>query len=420
MTKPSIKSTAIAYAVQAVQEHAYENVDYHMRNASDDIRNWWNGLSYSTERTYTSLVLNLREQGHFRNERTPYFYSLGLGEFFAPILDTADAERAEHEARYAKFAELEAQHPELSLSEIYELMNTMEAEQSAPVATDTDTDSPVAYYESQLLEDGYVYIRDNAVLAMTYLEHNYNVTIQKLCRAWCVLLNTDTPDTDDTMEAEQSAPVATDTDDDAPWQTIYTGPYTIHTDTDSMTFEWRSEAEEMADLLTANGARITLDWNYRPITIGEIVGINVKSYTPSPRWAVIGVMRNRLGLIVYVLQNEDGVTQQYYGLSILRLQPNTYHVPVVDILTVDIAIAHLAEYMVNMHNMHPQMCNAMHDDLMSDMLDDLLDAKWREVTKRMHATHADDAPERLEMMFEYEAFAEWVSARKMALEYTTA
>ena len=353
MTKPSIKSTAIAYAVQAVEEHAYENVDYHMRNASDDIRNWWNGLSYSTERTYTSLVLNLREQGHFRNERTPYFYSLGLGEFFAPILDTADAERAEHEARYAKFAELEAQHPELSLSEIYELMNTMEAEQSAPVATDDTAD-------------------------------------------------TDTADTD------------------APWQTIYTGPYTIHTDTDSMTFEWRSEAEEMADLLTANGARITLDWNYRPITIGEIVGINVKSYTPSPRWAVIGVMRNRLGLIVYLLQNEDGVTQQYYGLSILRLQPNTYHVPVVDILTVDIAIAHLAEYMVNMHNMHPQMCNAMHDDLMSDMLDDLLDAKWREVTKRMHATHADDAPERLEMMFEYEAFAEWVSARKMTLEYATA
>ena len=211
-----------------------------------------------------------------------------------------------------------------------------------------------------------------------------------------------------------------DTDDDAPWQTIYTGPYTIHTDTDSMTFEWRSEAEEMADLLTANGARITLDWNYRPITIGEIVGINVKSYTPSPRWAVIGVMRNRLGLIVYLLQNEDGVTQQYYGLSILRLQPNTYHVPVVDILTVDIATAHLAEYMVNMHNMHPLMCNAMHDDLMSDMLDDLLDAKWREVTKRMHATHTDDAPERLEMMFEYEAFAEWVDARKMTLEYATA
>lgn len=228
-------------------------------------------------------------------------------------------------------------------------------------------------------------------------------------------------------EAEQSAPVATDTavdtdtaDTDAPWQTIYTGPYTIHTDTDSMTFEWRSEAEEMADLLTANGARITLDWNYRPIAIGEIVGINTRSYTPSPRWAVIGVMRNRLGLIVYLLQNEDGVTQQYYGLSILRLQPNTYHVPVVDILTVDIAIAHLAEYMVDMHNMHPQMCNAMHDDLMSDMLDDLLDAKWREITKRMHATDADDAPQRLEMMFEYEAFAEWVDARKMALEYTTA
>ena len=73
-----------------------------------------------------------------------------------------------------------------------------------------------------------------------------------------------------------------------------------------------------------------------------------------------------------------------------------------------------------MHNMHPQMCNAMHDDLMSDMLDDLLDAKWREITKRMHATDADDAPERLEMMFEYEAFAEWVDARKMALEYATA
>ena len=229
MTKPSIKSHAIAYAVQAVEEQAYENVDYHMRNASDDIRNWWNGLSYSTERTYTSLVLNLREQGHFRNERTPYFYSLGLGEFFAPILDTADAERAEHEARYAKFAELEAQHPELSLSEIYELMNTMEAEQSAPVATD------------------------------------------------------DTPDTDDTDTDSTPDTADTDTDDDAPWQTIYTGPYTIHTDTDSMTFEWRSEAESTADLLTANGARITLDWNYRPITIGEIVGINVKSYTPSPR-----------------------------------------------------------------------------------------------------------------------------------------
>jgi len=357
MTKPSIKSQAIAYAVQAVEEQAYENVDYHMRNASDDIRNWWKGLSYSTERKYTSLVINLREQGHFRNERTPYFYSLGLGEFFDPILEKADAERAEDEARYAKFVELEEAHPELSLSEIYELMNTMEAEESAPVATDTD--------------------------------------------------NTD--DTD-----------STDADTDAPWQTIYTGPYTIYTDHDSMTFEWRAEAEGTADLLTACGENITLDWNYRPIAIGEIVGINVKSYEPSPRWAVIGVMRNRLGLIVYQLQNEHGVTQQYYGLSILRLQPSTYHVPVVDILTVDIATAHLAEYMVNMHNTHPTMCNAMHDDLMSDMLDDLLDAKWREVTRRMNATAFDDATERMEMMFEYDAFAEWVDARKMTLEYKTA
>ena len=246
----------------------------------------------------------------------------------------------------------------------------------------------------------------------------YRGVYEELTATYIVDADEDDSDTDDSTDTD-SAP-DTDTDDDAPWQTIYTGPYTIHTDTDSMTFEWRSEAESMADLLTANGTRITLDWNYRPITIGEIVGINTRSYTPSPRWAVIGVMRNRLGLIVYVLQNEDGVTQQYYGLSILRLQPNTYHVPVVDILTVDIATAHLAEYMVNMHNMHPQMCNAMHDDLMSDMLDDLLDAKWREVTRRMHATPADDAPERLDMMFEYEAFAEWVDARKMALEYATA
>ncbi len=232
------------------------------------------------------------------------------------------------------------------------------------------------------------------------------------------IVDADENDSDDTADTD-TAPDSDD-DTDAPYQTIYTGPYTIHTDTDSMTFLYRSEAEAEADLLTANGARFTLDWNYRPIAIGEVVGINVKSYTPSPRWAVIGVMRNHLRLIVYLLQNEDGVTQQYYAHSILRLQPNTYDVPVVDILTVDIASAHLDEYMVNMHNTHPLMCNAMHDDLMSDMLDDLLDAKWREVTKRMHETHADDAPERLEMMFEYEAFANWVDAQKMTLEYTTA
>lgn len=110
------------------------------------------------------------------------------------------------------------------------------------------------------------------------------------------------------------APSVSAVDSDEPYHYTEAGPYTITTHDKVMVFRFSAHAEEEANYLAHTGELVSLDWDYTPLRVYDIVRV----YENPTRWVVIDIVLNEYNLVNYVLRSEDGQTSPYYGFSIVR------------------------------------------------------------------------------------------------------
>lgn len=110
------------------------------------------------------------------------------------------------------------------------------------------------------------------------------------------------------------APGVSAVDSDEPYHYTEAGPYTITTHDKVMVFRFSAHAEEEANYLAHTGELVSLDWDYTPLRVYDIVRV----YENPTRWVVIDIVLNEYNLVNYVLRSEDGQTSPYYGFSIVR------------------------------------------------------------------------------------------------------
>lgn len=110
------------------------------------------------------------------------------------------------------------------------------------------------------------------------------------------------------------APSVSAVDSDVPYHWSDAGPYTITTHDKVMTFRFSAHAEEQANYRAHTGELVSLDWDYTPLRVYDIVRV----YENPTRWVVIDIVLNEYNLVNYVLRSEDGQTSPYYGFSIIR------------------------------------------------------------------------------------------------------
>ena len=110
------------------------------------------------------------------------------------------------------------------------------------------------------------------------------------------------------------APSVSVVDSDVPYHWSDAGAYTITTRDKVMTFRFSAHAEDVANYLAHTGELVSLNWDYEPIQVYDIVRV----YENPTRWVVIDIVLNEYNLVNYVLRSEDGQTSPYYGFSIVR------------------------------------------------------------------------------------------------------
>lgn len=110
------------------------------------------------------------------------------------------------------------------------------------------------------------------------------------------------------------APSVSAVDSDVLYHWSEAGPYTITTHNKVMTFRFSAHAEEEANYLAHTEELVSLDWDYTPLRVYDIVRV----YENPTRWVVIDIVLNEYNLVNYVLRSEDGQTSPYYGFSIVR------------------------------------------------------------------------------------------------------
>lgn len=110
------------------------------------------------------------------------------------------------------------------------------------------------------------------------------------------------------------APSVSAVDSDEPYHYTEAGAYTITTHDKVMVFRFSAHAEEEANYLAHTGELVSLDWDYTPLRVYDIVRV----YENPTRWVVIDIVLNEYNLVNYVLRSEDGQTSPYYGFSIVR------------------------------------------------------------------------------------------------------
>ena len=110
------------------------------------------------------------------------------------------------------------------------------------------------------------------------------------------------------------APSVSAVDSDVLYHWSDAGAYTITTRDKVMTFRFSAHAEEEANYRAHTGELVSLNWDYTPLRVYDIVRV----YENPTRWVVIDIVLNEYNLINYVLRSEDGQTSPYYGFSIVR------------------------------------------------------------------------------------------------------